>query len=373
MKLLVITNDFPPTIGGIENLMYSLVRRWVPEDVVVLTRWVPECEPFDAEQPFEIVRVPVGTLLPTPVVYKRAVEIVDSHGIDIVHFASSLPLGLLGPRLRKHGVPYAVSVHGGEFLLPSRLPLARQALKRVAGQAAVLLPQSSASERLIADLIGGATPMERVTCGVDLERYVDVPNPIKIRPNGPVLVSVSRLVARKGPATTIAALPAIRAAHPGTSTLIVGGGPDLERLKRLAVQHEVESAVTFAGPQPWAEVPRYLAAGDVFVLPTRERFGGIETEGLPLAYVEAAAAGLPLVGGRAGGVGDAVRDGETGFLVDGRSAVETADAVIRILDDSVLRETLGRNARKMAENDFDWSNVFARYESALQRASGSTR
>ena len=367
MKLLVITNDFPPTIGGIENLMYSLVRRWAPEDVVVLTRWVADCERFDGEQPFEVVRMPVGTLLPTRDVDRRATDLIESHHVDVVHFASSLPLGMLGPRLRKRGVPYAVSVHGGEFLLPSRLPLARQALKRVAGRAAVLLAQSSASERLIRGLLRTPFEMERVTCGVDFERYGDIVDPIEVAAPGPVLVSVSRLVARKGPATTIRALPAIRRKHPGTTALIVGGGPDIDRLRRLALENDVEDAVIFAGPQPWSEIPRYLAAGDVFVLPTRERFGGIETEGLPLAYVEAAAAGLPLVGGRAGGVGDAVRDGETGFLVDGRSADETADAVIRILDDSVLRETLGRNARKMAENDFNWEVIFERYEAALGR------
>ena len=139
-------------------------------------------------------------------------------------------------------------------------------------------------------------------------------------PGGPVVLTVCRLVARKGPGTLIAALPRVLARHPGTTLAIVGEGPDRRRLGRSARAHGVAAAVRFLGPQPWGNLPGFYAGADVFALPTRERFRGLETEGFPLVFLEAASAGLPTVAGRAGGVGEAVAEGETGFIVDGRSA-----------------------------------------------------
>lgn len=352
MRLLAITNDFPPTLGGIENYTYSLLRRWAPEAVTVVTRWVPGCDEFDRSLAFEVVRIPVGTLLPTRALQRRIEAMASS--FDVVHFPSALPLGLLGVRL-----PYAVSIHGGEFMLASKLPLARQALRRVLGRAAVILPQSSFSERVVERFIGWRPPMVRVTCGVDIERYDPSP-----RIPGTNLISVSRLVARKGPATLIAAMSAILTRHPGATLTIVGGGPDLDRLRKLAAP--VERAVTFTGPQPWDEIPNLLAQANIFVLPTRARFGGIETEGLPLVYVEAAASALPLIGGNVGGVADAVREGETGFLVDGRDPGETANAVVKLLDDPALAQQMGTDARRMAKEEFTWDAIFKLYEGALK-------
>ncbi|MGH9266946.1 MAG: glycosyltransferase, partial [Acidimicrobiales bacterium] len=131
MRLLEITNDFPPVLGGIENFTFSLVARWNPDDVVVLTRAVPGSRSFDRTLPFEVRREPAGTLLPTPGLLRRASEIVRARSIDIVHFAAPLPLALLGPRIRRaRGIPYAVSLHGGEFVFPASLPLGRQLLRR---------------------------------------------------------------------------------------------------------------------------------------------------------------------------------------------------------------------------------------------------
>ncbi len=168
MRLLVITNDFPPNPGGIENYIYSLVRRWPAKDVVVVTRRMPGGDEFDAAQEFEILREPVGTLIPKPDLVRRMSALVAGRGIDVVHFPSSLPLGLMGEGL---GRPYAVSVHGGEFVLASRIPGARTALKAVCKKAAVLLPESSFAESLVRRLIGPDATVARVTCGVDAERY----------------------------------------------------------------------------------------------------------------------------------------------------------------------------------------------------------
>jgi phosphatidyl-myo-inositol dimannoside synthase len=363
MRLLVITNDFPPNPGGIENYIYSLVRRWPPEDVVVVTRRMPGSEAFDAAQGFEVIREPVDTLLPAPGLVRRLNALAGDRKIDMVHFPSALPLGLMGEGLAR---PYAVSVHGGEFVLASRLPGARTALKAVCRKAAVLLPESSFAESLVTRLLGPDVPMARVTCGVDIDRYAPgAAEPVPLEAKGPVVVSVSRLVARKGGRTLLRAFPRVLESHPDAHLVIVGGGPDFERLQKMTERAGLRESVTLPGPQPWDRIPAWLAAADIFALPTRTRFLGTETEGLPLVYVEAAAAGLPLIGAEVGGVGDAVRPGETGIMVDGSDPAETAGAICRLLDDPAEAGRLGSAARAMAERDFSWDSIYNLYRKAL--------
>ncbi|MGQ0680263.1 MAG: glycosyltransferase family 4 protein [Actinomycetota bacterium] len=374
MRLLVVTNDFPPAVGGIENYTYSLARRWPSADVTVVTRQVPGASEFDAEQPFRIIRKDTGTLLPTRSLAAELRRLVEDERIDAVHFPSALPLGLLGRRL---GRPYLLSVHGGEFRLASRLPAARQLLRRVCSGARLILPESSFAEGLVREFLPDPVALVTIRCGVDVERYrPGAVEPVKLRNvegpaqpgavEGPVIVSVSRLVARKGPRTLVRCLPAILLRFPDAHLLIVGGGPDLELLKEMAVKLGVASSVTFAGPQPWATVPSYYAAGTLFAQPTRTRFFGIESEGLPLAFCEAAAAGLPLIGGDSGGVSEAVRPGVSGILVSGGNEEQTTAAILQLLEDPVLAEKLGKGARAMAEQDFDWDVLAAHYRAAIQ-------
>lgn len=364
MRLLVVTNDFPPTVGGIENYTYSLVRRWPPGDVIVVTRAVPGAEEFDAGQKFRIVRRESSTLLPSRDLADSLLSLIAQESIDVVHFPSSLPLGLMG---RSLGRPYVLSVHGGEYRLASRLPAVRTLLKRVSAGAGLIIAESSFAAKLVRDFMGDGPALRTITCGVDVDRYgKDVAPAVEVGDGGPVVLSVSRLVARKGPRTLVGCFPSVLARYPDAHLVIVGGGPDLEPLKKKAAQLHIEQSVTFTGPQPWDRISSYLSAATIFALPTRSRFLGTETEGLPLVYVEAAAAGLPLIGGRAGGVTDAVREGETGLLVSNGDSAETAAAILRLLDDPALAARMGKAARKMAEEEFEWDALAEKYRQALE-------
>ncbi|HEX2054396.1 MAG TPA: glycosyltransferase family 4 protein [Actinomycetota bacterium] len=364
----MITNDFPPNPGGIENYVFSLVRRWPAGEVVVVTRAMPGSAEFDSGLDFEVIREPVDTLLPKPQLARRMVALAADRGVDVVHFPSALPLGLMGAGL---GVPYAVSVHGGEFLLASRLPASRSLLKSVCRRAAVMLPESSFAESLVARLVGPSTPMERVTCGVDADRYAPgAAEPVDLGLDGPVVVSVSRLVARKGPRTLVKAMPRVLASRPDAHLLIVGGGPDFDHVSGMVAAAGLGGSVTMAGAQPWDRIPSFLAAARIFALPTRARFFGTETEGLPLVYVEGAAAGLPLIGGDAGGVRDAVRPGQTGILVDGSKPEQTSRAILQLLDDPEEAARLGAAGREMVLKEFTWDAVFGTYRRALKACVG---
>lgn len=363
MRLLVVTNDFPPTIGGIENYIYSLVRRWPRDEVVVLTRTVEGAAAFDSEQDFEIIREPVDLLLPTPRVVRKARKLLVERNIEAVHFPSALPLGLMA---RSLGAPYVLSVHGGEFLLASRLPLVRRALRSVCGSAAVILPESTFAHRLVSKAVPNGVPRRRLTCGVDVDRYLpENVDAVEVGSGGPVVACVTRLVARKGPRTLLRAFPQVRERVEGVHLLIVGDGPDRRHLQEMAQALGISDSVTFAGKQPWERIPAHLAAADVFALPTRSRFFGTETEGLPLVYVEAAAAGLPMIGGDVGGVADAVREGETGFMVDGNRPEQVADALLRLLLDPDLAARMGKAARTMAEEEFSWDALSDQYRDAV--------
>jgi phosphatidylinositol alpha-1,6-mannosyltransferase len=184
----------------------------------------------------------------------------------------------------------------------------------------------------------------------------------------PVVVCVSRLVPRKGQDSLIRALPLIHRRIPDAALLIVSGGPDAPRLQRLAVQTGVADDVVFTGSVPWAELPRYYAAGDVFAMPCRTRRRGLDVEGLGIVYLEASATGLPVVAGDSGGAPDAVREGETGYVVNGRDVAQVAERIAALLSDPELASKLGAAGRAWVEDEWQWDDLAARMTALLDGA-----
>jgi len=178
-------------------------------------------------------------------------------------------------------------------------------------------------------------------------------------------VCVSRLVPRKGQDVLIRGLRSVQARVPGTALLLVGGGPDAPRLRRLAAEHEVADDVVLTGSVPWEELPAHYDAGDVFAMPCRTRAAGLEVEGLGIVFLEAAATGLPVVAGRSGGSPDAVLDGRTGTLVDGRRVAEVAGAVAELLEDPARARAMGAAGRAWVESDWRWDVLAARLRGLL--------
>jgi phosphatidylinositol alpha-1,6-mannosyltransferase len=166
---------------------------------------------------------------------------------------------------------------------------------------------------------------------------------------------VSRLVARKGQDSLIAALPEIRRQVPGAALLLVGDGPYGDRLRRLAADLDVAEHVVFTGPVRWDELPAHHAVGDVFALPCRTRGRGLDVEGLGIVLLEAAAAGLPVVAGRSGGAPETVRPGQTGEVVDGRDVTELADTLAGLLSDPDRAQEMGAAGRDWMSREWQWS------------------
>jgi phosphatidylinositol alpha-1,6-mannosyltransferase len=370
-RTLIVTNDFPPRPGGIQAFVHQLAVRQPPGSLVVYAPAWKGAAAFDAEQPFEVVRHPGSLMLPVPDVARRAAELVRAHDSETVWFGAAAPLGLLAPHLRKAGAQRFVAQTHGHEVGWAALPGARQALRRIAAGVDVITYLTEYQRQRMARVVGGRAELVRLPPGVDTKTYHPGVDGSGVRAalgltGRPVVVCVSRLVQRKGQDVLIRALPLIRERVPGAALLVVSGGPDAPRLGRLAIQTGVADDVVFTGSVPWAELPEYYAAGDVFAMPCRTRRGGLDVEGLGIVYLEASATGLPVVAGNSGGAPDAVREGETGYVVDGRDVAVVADRIATLLADRELAARMGAAGRSWVEAEWQWDDLAARMTTLLK-------
>jgi phosphatidylinositol alpha-1,6-mannosyltransferase len=371
-RTLLITNDFPPRPGGIQQFVHNLAVRRPPGSVVVYASTWKDAAAFDAEQPFEVIREDTGILLPTPAVARRAAEIARSHGCDSVWFGAGAPLGLLADGLRRRaGISRAVSLTHGHEIGWAALPGARQLLRRIARGNDVVTYLTEFQRVRLDRALHGLTALERLTPGVDVDAYHPGVDGAEVRArhglsDRPVIVCVSRLVPRKGQDMLIRALPTIRRRVPGAALLIVSGGPYKAKLQALARAEGVEQDVVFTGSVRWEELPAHYAAGDVFAMPCRTRGAGLDVEGLGIVYLEASATGLPVLAGDSGGAPDAVREGETGFVVGGTDVPAIAGRLTELLSDPARAQTMGAAGRAWVEKEWRWETKAARLTELLR-------
>jgi len=376
-RTLVVTNDYPPRPGGIQAFVHSLAIRQPPGSIVVYApAWRGAAE-YDANLPFPVLRHPRSLMLPVPAVLRRATQIAIEHGCDSVLFGAAAPLGLLAPALRRGaGVERFVALTHGHESGWAALPGARQMLRRIgAGVDVVTYLGEYHRTRVAAALTpAAAARMVRLAPGVDERVFHPDGGGAQVRArlglaDRPVVVCVSRLVPRKGQDTLIRALPEIKRRVPETALLLVGGGPYHGRLQRMIAAADLGRDVVLTGSVPWAELPDYYAAGDVFAMPCRTRRRGLDVEGLGIVYLEASATGLPVVAGDSGGAPDTVLEGETGYVVSGRSVSQVAERIGELLLDPDKAAEFGQRGRAWVEQAWRWDVIAARLAELLAPAS----
>ena len=413
MPSLLVTNDFPPKVGGIQSYLWELWRRLPSGDVTVLTTPYAGAAEFDRAQQFRIVRdrgfpwrlpPPLsgghppspGVLLPTRALAGRIDTLAREVDADVIFLDPALPLGALGPRLR--AAPYVAVLHGAEVTVPGRLPGSRALLRRVLDGAAGVLAAGTYPAEEAARAAGRPLPGLVVPPGVDVDRFrpqTDDPaarSVIRKRfglpEAAPVVLGVSRLVPRKGFDVLIDAVarldrlrwrlpPPLSGGHPPSPgrfpgmdneattghpvhLALAGSGRDRERLARRAARAGLGDRFHLLGRVPDEDLPGLYAAADVFAMCCRKRWGGLEAEGFGIVFLEAAASGVPAVAGRSGGAWEAVDDGSTGFVVDPLDAGAVAAALERLLADPALRRRMGAAARTRAEQDFAYDTLAGR-------------
>ena len=370
MKHLLVTNDFPPKIGGIQSLLWEWWRRLPAESFAVLTSPYAGTAGFDAAQPFRIERTREPVLLPHPLMVRRINDMASEFGADFVVLDPALPLGLVGPALR---LPYMVVLHGAEVTVPGRLPVSRQVLGRVLRGAEHVIAAGGYPAREGEHAAGRALPVTVVPPGVDTKRFVPVPEQDRaavrarfgIAPDEEVVLGVSRLVTRKGYDTVIRAVAQLAPHRPRLRLVIGSTGRDEQRLRAIAA--ETNAPVTFLGRVDHDDLPLLYGCADVFSMMCRNRWGGLEQEGFGIVFVEAAACGVPQIAGDSGGAAEAVVDGETGFvLADPTDSSALAARISRVLDDHRLRRRMADASRDRAVTDFDYDVLAARLAGVLK-------
>ena len=373
-RTLVITNDFPPRPGGIQTFGYEIVRRFDPESVTVLTsNWEGAAE-FDAAQDFKIVRANTQTLVPSKSTLSMAREIVVAENITRVLFGAAAPLGLLAAPLRKLGVTNIVGMTQGHETGWAMTPGTRQALRKIGNDTDYLTYISEYTHKKIAKALSpsAAARMRRIVPGVDSTEFSpdNLSSGIQLRTelgwiDRPVIVCVSRLMARKGQDELIRALPIIQQTVANASLIIVGDGPYRKDLERLVKKLGLENFVHLTGKVSQAKLSKWYAAGDVFAMPCRTRMGGWDVEGLGIVFLEGSATGLPVIVGDSGGAVDAVIDGETGYLVDGTNTAEIAGRIAYLFANPDIAKKMGEAGRNWVTQEWTWDQNFKKLDGLL--------
>ena len=366
-RVLLVTNDFPPRRGGIQSYLHELVGELLKSSAdYALTVYAPKwkgSDEFDAQaraSGYRVVRHPTTLMLPGPGVDDRMRRLIAENDIDTVWFGAAAPLALLAPRARGAGAGRVIASTHGHEVGWSMLPLARNALRRIGDGTDAVTYVSRYTRRRFASAFGPHAALEYVPPGVDTDRFA--PNAAaraEMRSRyglgeRPVIVCLSRLVPRKGQDMLIGALPAIRNRIDGAVLVIVGGGPYLDTLRKLARDTGMSEHVVFTGGVPGAELPAHHAMADVFAMPCRTRGAGLDVEGLGIVFLEASSTGVPVVAGDSGGAPETVQDGVTGRVVNGSVVGEIATAVGDILADPDRAAQMGAAGRRWAIDNWQW-------------------
>ena len=376
-KTLCITNDFGPRAGGIETFVVGLIQRMPQNSVIVYTASQAGAAAFDAmwqrDYGVEVIRDSAKVLLPSFRVGRNVRKLVQDRNIKSVFFGAAAPLALLAPGLRAAGVRRIVALTHGHEVWWSRLWPFTIAIARIgrAVDALTYLGEFTGGEISKALDSNSAAKLVRIAPGIDTEHFTSRSDAKELRESlglgsKKVIVSVGRLVHRKGQDVLIESMPEIIKSIDDVHLLLIGEGPYKKELEKRIKNLGLANRVTFVGRVQYADLPRYICVGDVFAMPSRSRLAGLEVEGLGIVYLEASACGLPVIGGISGGAPDAVLQGETGFSVDGRSAHEVAEAIVRVLADKELAQRLGARGRQWIIEQWQWRVWSERFNQLLK-------
>jgi phosphatidylinositol alpha-1,6-mannosyltransferase len=362
---LLVTNDFPPKLGGIQSYLYELWRRLPPGETTVLTTAYEGAAEWDAQQSFRIERVDEKVLLPRKPVVERVDALARDCGATVVFLDPMLPIGAIGPRLH-NGAPYVVIGHGAEISVWGRVPPGNVPARRVLRRAAGVVAAGNYPAREMVRVAKRPLPTLVVPPGVDVDRFRPATPEERVKtrarfgldPDRPLVLGLSRLVPRKGFDVLIDAIARIDL---DVQVAIGGSGRDRERLERRVRQRRVEHKVTFLGRVPDEDLAPLYGAADVFTMLCRaDRWGGLEAEGFGVVFLEAAGCAVPSIAGRGGGSHEAVADGQTGYVVPPRNVDAVRDALLGLLLDDELRRAMGEAARRRVVDSFRYEHIVER-------------
>ena len=345
MRLLLVTNDFPPKPGGIQMYLKNLLDAYDGETLVV----APSDERVDAPET-GVVRGGRPYMLPDRSTRQLVRDAGKAFKPDAILFGAPHPLPWMGPWLREElGVPFGILSHGAEITIPGSVPGARQALGRALAAADVRFAVSRFTARKVEAL--SHRPVEFLGAGVEVDTFT----PPEVAPGNsvPVVGCVSRFVPRKGQDRLLRAVASL---DRDVEVLFVGTGRTEDGIRKLA--NELGVTARFEVDVAWSELPGLYQSMDVFCMPCKSRWGGLEVEGLGLVFLEAASTGIPVLAGDSGGSPETVIPGETGFVVSSVSGIQ--EGLELLLNDPARAVQMGQKGREFVMEEFTWERVVER-------------
>lgn len=360
-RLLLITNDFGPRAGGIETFIIGLLERIRGKEVWVYTSSQPGYEEYDqrwlTKYKVRVIRDRSRVLLPTPRVVRNLRKLVSKEEIEVIWFGAAAPLGICARWIRLPSVQRVIALTHGHEVWWAKIPPFSWLLRYASSGIDFLGVLGNYTEQAISKAVD-PNKLIRIAPGIDIKHFSKTNSKVRKElqiGNRPVIISVGRLVHRKGQDQLINALPEIKKSIPDVILLIVGEGPHRHELDKLVIKHKMEESVKFVGRVSYQDLPKYLSTSDVFAMPSRDRLFGLEVEGLGIVYLEASACELPVIVGRSGGATDALIEGVTGISVDGQNSKEIASAAVKLLSDKKLAKKMGKSGRKWIESEWSWT------------------
>ena len=387
-KSLLISNFYPPEIGGIQNYLHNLVTRLPEDKIAVLADKQINAQYFDERHNYPTYRRSFTSWLrhcklTSLALYLKSRQVAKKEKAEILLAGNFYLPALTCYWLKKiNKLPYYIFTYGtettelwpapirsgrGKQAPPAKQKMARKILAEAAGIITI-------SDYLKDKLVERGVPAQKITKiypGVDFTFFKPQDQTgarAKIKPliknkadlhldNANLLLSVGRLVERKGHDMVIRALPAVLQRYPKTYYLIIGNGPQRQKLQALATKIGIEKYIQFLTAIKYQDLPNFYNASDIFLMPSRTIKSKQDVEGFGIVYLEASACGKPIIAGQGGGVGEAVTDQETGLLINSEKPAEISQAIIKLLNDNELALKLGQNGRKRVKQEFNWDEL----------------
>lgn len=362
--ILFVTNDFGPRAGGIESFIIGLIQHSTLSPITVYTSSQGDTREYDeswqADYGVKVIRDPAKILLPTPRVSRLITRVIKELKTEVVVFGAAAPLAIMSAACRRAGAKKIIALtHGHEVWWSKVFPFTL-IMRRIGSTTDALTYLGEFTRRAISRSLTSpaASAMVKIAPGIDTEHFSPVDSTelkTSLGLSGKrVIVSVGRLVHRKGQDKLIESMPSIIQEIPNAHLLLVGEGPYRKHLTELVRKHNLEDFVTFIGRIQFAQLPSYICCGEIFAMPSRSRFAGLEVEGLGIVYLEASACGLPVIAGASGGAPDAVIDGVTGVVVDGLDCAAIAGAAIQMLENPIQSQKMGLEGRRWVIEQWRW-------------------
>ena len=373
-KILLVTNDLGPQAGGIESFILGLLGELDGSDIVIYTSSEPGDQTFDKElrQKYgvEVIRDRAKILLPTPRVNRSVAHVMKQYKSEYVWFGAAAPLGWMAGHLRRHGAKRIVAITHGHEVWWSKVWPFNLVMKAMSQKIDAFGYLGDFTKRAMSSAISTQLKMVRIAPGISINHFTPGTKSEELAKEldvfgKKVIVCLGRLVHRKGQDRLIEAMPDVLKKIPDAVLLIVGEGPRREALKKIVAEKELENSVKIVGRLSYEQLPMVIRLGDIFAMPSRSRFFGLEVEGLGIVYLEASACGVPVIAGASGGAPDAVLPGETGLVVDGTDVEAISASIVYLLNDDELRSRMGKRGREWAVNEWSWEMWGKRFSKLL--------